>query len=186
MQPTTAGRSVRSFARALVLPFFVTLFPALWYVNRNLTTAVLPPNIEPTTELVLWGVVGSVLLSLVVSLCVAPITYWIATGGERPREKDRFRRVLLPDRRELLVVSVLLVGLLLFALTDLAGFDTAVGVIGWPFALAVGLPMLAVAPLAIHSHFFTVFGLTASAVWMIVLGTFVVDLFNLSKRMTAD
>lgn len=164
-----------SFARALVVPFFVALFPALWYVNRNVTTAVLPPRVDPTTETIALAVAVAVLGSVGVAAVAAPFVQRLLDGSS-----GRLRRALVPENRTLLAISGLLCGVAAYALSAIAGVGPSwLATLSLPIALLVALPFLFLVPFFIEAspiaHTIAVAGLAASALWMAVLATSIVD-----------
>lgn len=91
----------RSFVHALVVPFFMVLFPAVWYINRNLTTEELPPHIKPSTELVAVAIGVSVLGSIVFATVIALFT---RESGESKQQTLPYRqRIFQPDSTALTV-----------------------------------------------------------------------------------
>ncbi len=91
---------MKEFARAMIVPFFMVLFPAVWFVNRNLTTEQLPPTVEPSAGLILLGLAGSVVGSAAVA---APLAF-LGQNRSVPSEDLPYRqRIFQPDTDALVV-----------------------------------------------------------------------------------
>ncbi|AFZ72913.1 hypothetical protein [Natronobacterium gregoryi] len=158
---------MNEFVRAMVVPFFMALFPAVWFVNRNLTTAQLPPTVEPSAGLILLGLAGSV----VGSAAVAALLAFVGRDRSVPSEELPYRqRIFQPDTDALLVFAALVALCAGWALVAFAGIGPAVLGHVLTFAMILpGLPLLVLAPLAIHSTIATIVGLAACALWLSVL-----------------
>lgn len=163
------------FARAVVVPFFVALFPALWYVNRNVTTAVLLPRVDPTTETIALAVAVAVVGSAAFAAIVAPFVRRLLAGSS-----GRLQRALVPDNRTLLVLCGFVCGIATYTLSAIAGIGPSwLATLSLPIAVLVALPFLLLAPFflkaSLIAHTIAVAGLAASALWMAVLATSIVD-----------
>ncbi|ADD05646.1 uncharacterized protein Nmag_2077 [Natrialba magadii ATCC 43099] len=158
---------MNDFVRAMVVPFFMALFPAVWFVNRNLTTAQLPPTVEPSAGLILLGLAGAVVGSAAVAALLAAVGRNQSVAAE---ELPFRQRVFQPDTASL-TVFLALVGLCaLWALVAFAGIGPAILGDALTFVMLLpGLPLLVLAPLAIHSAVATTVGLVACALWLSVL-----------------
>jgi hypothetical protein len=164
-----------SVSRAAVVPSLVALFPALWYVNRNVTTAALPPRVEPTSGTVVLAVAVASALAAAVGAAAAPIARRLHEGSS-----DRLSRALVPNDRTLFVACGLLSGVAAYALSAIAGVGPAwLATLSLPVAALVGLPFLLFVPVSLEAspvtHAGAVAGLAASALWLAVLATYVVD-----------
>lgn len=164
---------MNSFIRATVVPFFVALFPLVWYINRNLTTDRLPPYVEPSTVVVLGALLGAVAISAVFGALVAVLT---RTDVESERRLPYHRRVLRPDTTSLNVFLGFIGMLLLWAPVGLVGVGPdwlaeALLVLLVPF----GIPFLVLAPFAMHFHWAVVLGLVLSVLWMSLLAVLITD-----------
>lgn len=162
-------------SRSALVPSLMALFPALWYVNRNVTSVALPPRVEPTVWTVLFAVAVASVVAAAVGAAVAPIVRRLLDGSS-----DRLRRALVPDDRTLLVAFGLLSGVSAYALSALAGVGPPwLATLSLPIAILVGLPFLLLVPLFIEAsplaHAVAIAGLAASAFWLAVLATYVVD-----------
>lgn len=159
--------------RAMVVPFFAALFPAVWYVNRNLTTASLPPSTEPSLDLLAVGIGVSIAGSAAVAFVSAFVGRRV-TADEQA--SSRSRRVLQLDDASLVAFAGFVSLAFLWAVVALAGIGPAWlgGLLSVPLAL-LGLPLVLLSPLAIRFHWAVVLGLIGSVVWMAVLATVLSD-----------
>lgn len=153
---------MNAFLRAAIVPFCMALFPALWYIGRNLTTERLPPYVQPTTELLAVSVVLAILGAAVVGAILASLG---RHGVEDERRLPIRRRLFQLDERSSRVFVAIVAVFLLWALFALFGppwLEVVAYVVLVPFAL----PFFVLAPLAIHFHWAVVLGLVLSVVWM--------------------
>lgn len=160
-----------TFGREIVVPFFALLFPLLWYVNRNLTTDVLPPTVEPSPELIAVGI----------AVAVAGATVGAAISSILLRRYDgesastsRVRQVLVPPPRalRLFLGCMAIVGAIAAILFSGGGPEwlrTMLLIAVVPFAV----PFVLLAPLAIHSHLATILGLVCIPLWCSLVSTLV-------------
>lgn len=166
---------MRESIRAAIVPFFTVLFPAVYFVGRNVTTVRHPPRIEPTV----WVIGGALVAAAVgagVVAAVASVPVRTFVGG---RKTTRLGRVLLPDRDALVPFSGFLAVLLAYYLTAAHGLGPDWLV--YPLSVAaapLGLPFLLVAPLAIGSWFWVVLGLMLCPLWLSVVATLTSDRFG--------
>ncbi|GEM_PF-1934924 len=165
------------FLRAMVIPFFVALFPTVWYVNRNLTTERLPPAVEPTTELITVALGGAVVGSLVFAAAVARLS------GHRLENESHAvpyrQRVLQPDGTALVVFFSFIFVSFIWALTEMAGFGPAwLGELLQLLLTPLAIPLLLFTPLAIHFHWAVIGGLVLCVLWMSLLGTILSDILH--------
>ncbi|WIV68387.1 hypothetical protein [Natrialbaceae archaeon AArc-T1-2] len=163
---------VHPFLRAMVVPSLMALFPALWFVNRNVTTAVLWPHLEPTADVIVGAVVLAVLGALVVGVIGAALVRSVV--GDRPGSFPA--RVFVPDDRSLGVLAIWLVviaGWAAVAMVDVGPFWLEYPF--WPIVVVAGLPFLVLAPVAIHSWTAVVIGLVACALWLSALSAVLAD-----------
>ncbi|WP_222919733.1 hypothetical protein [Natrinema sp. SYSU A 869] len=161
--------------RAAIVPFFIVLFPAVWYVNRNLTTAQLPPSTEPSVVLIAGGLGASVVGSAAFAVAVTRAVYrWSDVDDER--ELVRYQRIFRPDNTSLAVFAGFISLTFLWAVVVLAGVGPAwVGeLLSVPLGL-LGLPFVLLLPLGIRFHWAVVLGLVCSVVWMMGLATVLSD-----------
>ena len=160
----------------MVVPFFATLVPMLWYVNRNVTTEQLPPHAEPAAWLVAGSVAGAVAVSTVVGVVFAQF---------RRRDVDDERtlpyrqRVLQPDSTacSIFLAFVGVIGLWAFVeLTALVPWWLeAVLLVPLLTVYVLGLPFLLLGPIARHAHWAVVVGLVATVLWTSLLATVLAD-----------
>lgn len=162
-----------SLPRAMVLPFLVALFPSLWFVNRNVTSDVLPPAVEPTTG----RIAGALALAVLGSIAVAIVAGTVLREVAADREGSRLRRIVHPDDETLRVLALLLLVVFAWATVALGGIGPDwLEYAFWPVMIVVGLPFLLLAPLAISSWAWVVLGLALCAVWLSVLSVTIADL----------
>ncbi len=164
--------------RSAVIPFVMLLVPAVWYINRNVTTERLPPYTEPTAGLVAGAlglaVFGSLLFAAVVVAFVGP-----RRSEDEPHELPYRRRVFRPDDTALVVFAGFILVSLVWALIGLAGFGP--GWLGEPLQILLSplaLPLLVLAPLAIQFHWAVLLGLVLCVLWMSLLATVISDLVH--------
>lgn len=161
------------FLRGMVVPFFAALLPTVWYVNRNLTTAALPPTVDPTPGLIALGLVVAVIGASVVGAIVSLL---LPTSAAEPRELAHLRRVLYPPT-DALVAFLGCMGLL-GAAAAVAFPELGPGWLRTVLLTAAAplvLPFLLLAPVAIFSHLATVVGLAACPLWCSLLANLAVD-----------
>ena len=155
-----------SLPRAMILPFLMALFPSLWFVNRNVTSDVLPPAVEPTAG----RIAGALALAVLGSVAVAIVAGIILREFGADREGSWLRRVVHPDDETLRILALLLVVVFAWATVALGGVGPDwLEYAFWPVMIVVGLPFLLLAPLAIGSWVWVVLGLALCAVWLSVL-----------------
>lgn len=159
----------------MVVPFFAALFPAVWYVNRNLTTASLPPSTEPSLELLAVGIGVSIAGSAIIAFVSAFVSRRVVTDESVPR----YRRVVRLDDASLVTFAGFVSLAFLWAVVALAGIGPAWlgGLLSVPLAL-LALPFVLLSPLAIRFHWAVVLGLAGSVVWMAVLATVLSDVVH--------
>lgn len=171
----SSGENPPALARTLLVPFCMALFPAVHYINRNLITTSLPPDIEPTpttlAAAVLVALVGSAAFALVAAALVRPRV----VGPGPSADRGLLDHALAPDDRSLAVYGAFLLVLVVFAVVALAGVGPEwAALVLYVVVAPLGLPLLLLAPLAIGSHLAVVVGYAASAVWMAVVAHLVV------------
>lgn len=182
---------MREFTRAMVVPFFMVLFPSLWYINRNLTTPVLPPRIEPTPRIITVAVSGAIAGS---ALFAAVVVFLGAVGnavlGDTLRAllpSGRLQRALHLDTPALVIFFGVFCGVVMWGVAGTVGIGW-LEIVLWPLAVVVLLPLhLAVVILygvGLESldHVLTVAGLVLSAVWLAVLSTAVSEALHTRWR----
>ncbi len=158
---------MRESVRAMVVPFFMALFPSVWFINRNLTTDRLPPAIEPSTELILLALVGAVVGSAAVAALLAFVGRNRTTAAH---ELPYRQRVFQPDTNALAVFLGFVALCGTRALVEFAGIGPAIlGDALTVVMVLLGLPLLVLAPFAIHSALATTVALIACALWLSVL-----------------
>lgn len=162
------------FTRGLVVPFFAAFFPAVWYVNRDVASEHHPPT-DPTSETVAMALV----VALIGAVAVAVVASLVIDRTLRESNAPRLRRVLVPDRRPLAVYAAFVAGLLAWSLAEMVGVGPPVlaTVLSPVFFVSV-VPLVVLAPLAIHSYPAVIVGLALSAVWLAVLSTLVVAFYG--------
>lgn len=168
---------MRRFIRAMVIPFFMALFPAVWYINRNVTTERLPPYTEPTTELVAVATGVAVFGSIVFAAVVALFRH---QSSENEQCKLTYRqRVFQPDDTALAVFFMFISIAFVWALIEMGGFGPAwLGELLQLFLAPLALPLLILAPLAIQFHLAVILGLVLCVLWMSLLGTVFSDVVH--------
>ena len=170
--------------RAMVVPFFMVLFPALWYLNRNILSEQLYPYIEPTLELVTIYLGVSVLGSVVFATVFAVFRQ---RDFEDERELTYGQRVFQPDQTA--IVIFLLFVFLTFVLGLIEQFEIGPSWIGdlLPLLLVpLGLPMLVLAPLAIAFHWAVILGLVLCVLWMSLLANKLSDSINRHSQFNME
>lgn len=171
----SSGGEPPALARVLLVPFCMALFPAIHYLNRNLTTTRLPPEIEPTPTTLavaaLVALVGSAAFALITAALVRP--YLVAPGT--PADRGLLDHAIAPDNRSLAVYGAFLLVLAVFAVVALVGVGPErAALVLYVVVAPLGLPLLLLAPLAIGSHLAVVLGYAASPVWMAIVARAVV------------
>ncbi|MXV61396.1 hypothetical protein GS429_04815 [Natronorubrum sp. JWXQ-INN-674] len=160
----------------MVVPFFVALFPAVWYLNRNLTSERLPPYTEPTTELLLASIGAAIIGSVVFAMVVALITSRRGTNESGGLYR---RRILRPSGPALRVFGLLIAVVFGWALTEFVGVGPLwVEIVFSILVLPLSIPFLLLAPLAIRFHWAVVLGLALCVLWLSLLATVVSDLLR--------
>lgn len=164
---------MNAFVRGMIVPFFAVLVPGVWYVNRNLTTAALPPTVDPSLGLLVLGLATAVLGAAVLAALVSVLA---PNPETEPRATALPRRVLFPSGDALAVFlgcMAILGAAGAIALPDLGPdwLRTTLLVVGAPLAL----PFLILAPIVIQSHLATIVGLAACPLWCSLLSTLFVD-----------
>lgn len=92
---------MKDFIRAMVVPFFMVLFPAVWYINRNVMTEQLPPYTEPTAELIAFTIGIAVFVSTLFATVFALVR---RQHNDDTEHKSPYRqRVFQPDKTALVV-----------------------------------------------------------------------------------
>lgn len=169
--------------RGMIVPFFAFLFPMVWYANRNLTTDVLPPRLEPSTDLILVALGAAAATALVLAAVLSVLHRRLLANGS-----NRLRRwVFEPDDRTLAVFLCQIVILAVWALPALVGVGPdALELALTPLVGLFGLPLLLVVPFALEAsplaHTLVVVALPASAVWMVILAAITAD--RLERALT--
>lgn len=159
--------------RGMVIPFFIALFPAVWYINRNLMTEQLPPHTEPTTVLVAFAVGGAVFGSAIFAAVIALVS------RQKPgnvHELPYRYQVRHPNNAALGIFFcfVALSGLLL--LVEAGGLGpTWLGDVLALILVPVILPFLILTPLAIQSHWAVILGLVLCVPWMSLVATVIAE-----------
>ena len=168
---------MRQFVRAMVIPFFMALFPAVWYINRNLTTARLPPHTEPTTTLVVAAIGIAVFGSLVFAVIVAQFRRRDSKTPSQPVPYPQ--RIFQPDTTALVIFGCFVATAFVWALIEMVGFGPAwLGRFLEFLLIPVALPLLVLAPFAIRFHWAVVLGLVLCVLWMSLLGTLFSDVVH--------
>ncbi|MCU4972597.1 hypothetical protein OB955_07570 [Halobacteria archaeon AArc-m2/3/4] len=156
------------FARGLVVPFFAALFPAVWYINRDVASEHHSP--EPSTSNIVLSIVAALVGAVVIAVVGSLVVRALCRDADRPW----LRRVLVPDRRSLAVYGVLILGLLGWSLTEMAGLGPSwLSAVLEPVFYLAAVPLLLLGPIAIHSYPAVVLGLALSAIWLSILSTVV-------------
>ena len=165
---------MRQFIRAMVVPFFVALFPAVWYINRNVATRGLSPDSDSTTGLVAIALGVAILGSIVFAAVVA---FFRDDRRETGQYTVPYRqRVLQPDTTALVVFFIFISVSSVWAVIEMGGVGPAViGEILQILLLPAAIPLLVLAPLAIQFHWAVIVGLMLCVLWMSLLGNLVSD-----------
>ncbi|WP_245724225.1 hypothetical protein [Natronorubrum texcoconense] len=168
---------MRRLIRPMVIPFFMALFPAVWYINRNVTTERLPPYTEPTTEVVAIAIGTAVFGSTVFAAVVARFRQ---QRGETEQYTLPYRqRLFQPDNTALAVFGIFIAVSFVWALIEMAGFGPAwLGELLQISLIPIAIPLVVLAPLAIHFHWAVVLGLVLCVLWMSLLGTVFSDVVH--------
>lgn len=163
------------FIRAMVIPFFMALFPAVWYINRNVTREQLPPYTEPTTELVTISIGVAVFGSIVFATAVALFSH---QSDEKEQYKLTYRqRVFQPDNTALVVFFSFISASFVWALIKMAGVGPVwLGELLQIILTPLAIPLLVLAPLAIQFHWAVILGLALTVLWMSLLGNIFSDI----------
>lgn len=171
---------MRPHLRSAIVPFVATLVVLVWYVNRNVAAEALPPQVEPSTELVLGALAGAVVASAAIAAIVAVVLQATLTAqGTDPARDPYRRRVLRPDDTALAIFAVVVALLGLWSLVALAGIGPALPMEVLTFLVApLGLPLLVLAPLAIHFHWALILGLVLSVLWISLLSALLSDVIH--------
>lgn len=165
---------MKEFVRAMIVPFFAVLFPAVWYINRNVMTEQLYPYTEPTPELLALSLGIAVVCSLVFSMGVA---LFRQQRGKKPHEIQYRQRVFQPDNTALAVFFSFMWLVFVWALVEMGGIGpswirTVLQVLILPFAF----PLLILGPFALRWHWAVILGLICCVLWMSVIGIVVSDI----------
>ncbi|MCU4752150.1 hypothetical protein OB919_09165 [Halobacteria archaeon AArc-curdl1] len=168
---------MRQFVRAMIIPFFMALFPAVWYINRNVTTERLPPYTEPTTELVAIAIGIAVFGSIVFAAILARFRHETNTNG--PHTLPYRQRIFQPDDTALSVFGLFVSSSFVWALIEMAGFGPPwLGGVLEILLIPVALPLFVLAPLAIQFHWAVILGLVLCVLWMSFLGNVFSDVLH--------
>lgn len=168
---------MKDFIRRMVIPFFMLLFPAVWYINRNVLTDRLPPRVEPTTDVVALSIGVAVLGSLLFGTAFA--VFWRYDDVDMNYKLPYPQRVFQPDTTALGVFSCFIGVTVLWAIFEMGGvgplwFGDAFYVLLTPIVV----PFLVLAPLVIQFHWAVIVGLVFSVLWMSFLATIVSDIIH--------
>ncbi|WP_440771902.1 hypothetical protein [Natronorubrum sp. DTA28] len=168
---------MRRLVRTMVIPFFMALFPAVWYINRNVTTERLPPYTEPTTELVAVAIGVAVFGSIVFAAVVA--LFWQQRSETEQYALPYRQRVFQPDNTALAVFGIFIAVSFVWALIEMAGTGPAwLGELLQIILTPLAIPLVVLAPLAIQFHWAVILGLVLCVLWMSLLGTIFSDIVH--------
>ena len=160
----------------MVIPFFMALFPAVWYINRNVMTEQLLPYTEPTPDLVVLAITVAIVGSLLIA---AVITFFRDQNNVEDSELRYRQRVFHPDNTALVVFFVFIAVTFVFILTEMVGFGPAwLGAFLQILLIPVAIPLLVLAPLAIQFHWAVIAGLVLCVLWMSLLGNVISDIVH--------
>lgn len=168
---------MKDFIRAMVVPFFMLLFPAVWYINRNVMTEQLPPYIEPTTGLVALSIGGAVFSSALFATVFALIQRQTheGTGQASPYRQ----RIVQPDTTALRVFFGFISVYFGVALVEIGGIGPSwLGELLYIALVPLGVPLLVLIPFAIHFHWALILGLVLCVLWMSLLSTIISDIVH--------
>ena len=161
----------------MLIPFFIVLFPAVWYINRNIMTEQLPPYTEPTTELVVLSTGVAVFSALVLAAVVTFFTYQQNTA--EPSKLPYRRRVFQPEGMHLALFCLFTALTGLWFLIDIVGIGPSLlGDVLTVLVALLGLPFLIFAPLAIHFHWAVILGLVLCVLWISLLSSICSDIIH--------
>ena len=161
----------------MIVPFFMPLFPAIWYINRNLLTEQLQPYTEPNTEL-LATAVG--ITGLVCILFAAVVSISINHGGEQRTDELPYRlRVFKPTNTSLILFLSFMFIILIWGIIEIGGLGPMwVGDLLQILLVPLAIPLVVLAPLAIQFHWAVVLGLVLCVLWMSFLANVLSDILN--------
>ena len=168
---------MRGFARTMIVPFCMALFPSIWYINRNVMTERLPPRTEPTTELV----AGSITIAIVSSLCFAAVfaSLWPRTQTGSDQTVSYYQRIIRPEGTALTVFLCFNISIFIWAAVELGGVGPSwVGDVLSAVLSPLGFPLLILAPLTIRFHWAVIIALIFCVLWMSLLANVGSDLAN--------
>ena len=167
---------MRRYLRVMIVPFFMVFFPALWFVNRNVSTAHLPPQMEPTTGLVITGVAIATVGSFLVAMAMASLIPW----DEAEESELTFRqRLFQPDDTALKVFALFVTISLLFAVSQMSHRAPVwIGESLQLLLIPLAIPFIVLAPLSIFFHWAVIIGLVLSVLWMSLLGNVISDIVH--------
>lgn len=161
----------------MVIPFFIPLFPAVWYLNRNIMTERLPPYIEPTTEL-LTAAIGVTILGSALFAVVASLLFH-QFGKQSTDELSYFQRVLHPPDTPLRIFLGFIIVILIWGIIEIGGFGPDwVGELLQILLVPLAIPLVILIPFAIHFHWAVILGLVCCVLWMSLLANVFSDILT--------
>ena len=168
---------MRQLIRTMVVPFFIPLFPAVWYLNRNIMSERLPPYIEPTTELLTTAVGAATLGSMMFAVVAAMLLHQY--GTQSTDELSYRQRILHPPDTSLMTFLSFISVILIWGINEIGGLGPAwVGEILQILLVPLAIPLLALAPFAIQFHWAVVLGLVLSVLWISFLANVLSDILE--------
>lgn len=168
---------MRDLLRAMIIPFFMSFIPAVWYINRNVLTEQLPPYIEPTTELLVTLIGVAVFASILFAAVFALFSR--QTGENDLHESPYHVRIFNPDDTALLFFFSFMSIITVWALIEVGDLGLVwVGELLQILLAPLALPLVVFAPLAIQFHWAVVLSLVFCVLWMSFLGIVLSDTIN--------
>ncbi|WP_436348872.1 hypothetical protein [Natronorubrum sp. FCH18a] len=168
---------MKKYIHRMIIPFFMILFPAVWYINRNVMTEQLPPHTEPTTELVAVSIGVAVLGSTL----FATIFVFLRrqSNADTVHELTYRQRVFQPDKTALEVFSCFIAVSFLWTIFEMGGVGPSWLAEPLYVLLApIGIPLVVLAPLAIRFHWAVILGLIFCVLWMSLLANIASDIIH--------
>lgn len=161
----------------MVVPFFIPLFPAIWYINRNLLTEQLPPYTEPTTELLVSAVGVSILGSI---LFATVVTAFIHRWSNQSDDHVPYRlRLFTPNSTALVLFLSFMFVVLIWGIIEIGNLGPAwVGELLQILLIPLAVPLVVLAPFTIQFHWAVIFGLVLCVLWMSFLANVCSDLVD--------
>ncbi|WP_247002810.1 hypothetical protein [Halosolutus gelatinilyticus] len=170
--------------RAAVIPFFMALFPAVWYIDRNVLSEQLYPHVEPTAGLIGLAVGAAIVGS---AAFAAVLALFRSKTVDDERELPYRQRVLQPDSTALVVFFGFIVVTLGWALVEVAEIGPSqLGDALSVLLIPLSIPLLVLAPFTIRYHWALILGLVLCVLWMSLLATVSSDVIRRRSLPATD